>query len=251
MLGLKPRDDAPGPRPSRSHPLPCPAREFSAMSILRISSCSVGLLVSLVVVTLAVGIPPATAQTPAARASAATSAGIEAVRAASRTYQEALARGDGKAVAGLWTENGDIIDDMGAVFRGRESVAGLEPAAEGQARPSFNIEEVSIRLLTDSVALETDPPETSARLADLDWLVGDWAVTVDGRPENDENAPRPRMEMSVRWNPTGTYLLRETTITSPDGREGLQVSQRIGWDPLSRRLHSWSFSTDGSHSEAD
>ena len=290
MLGLKHRDDAPGPRPSRSHPLPCPAREFSAMSILRISSCSVGLLVSLVVVTLAVGIPPATAQTPAARAPAATSAGIEAVRAASRTYQEALARGDGKAVAGLWTENGDIIDDMGAVFRGRESVAGLEPAAEGQARPSFTIEEVSIRLLTDSVALEdgtvvvtppgtstpqhgrfsatwvkqadgwkvaslrewrTDPPETSARLADLDWLVGDWAVTVDGRPENDENAPRPRMEMSVRWNPTGTYLLRETTITSPDGREGLQVSQRIGWDPLSRRLHSWSFSTDGSHSEAD
>jgi uncharacterized protein (TIGR02246 family) len=260
------------------------------MSILRISSCSFGLLVALVAATLAVDISPATAQTPAAQAPAAKAAGIEAVRAASRSYQEALVRGDGKAVAGLWTEDGDIIDDMGEVFRGRESVAGLEPAAEGQARPLFAIEEVSIRLLADSVAIEdgtvvvtppgataphhgrfsamwvkqadgwkvaslrewrTDPPETSARLADLNWLVGDWTVTVDGQPQDDENAPRPRMEMSVRWNPTRTYLLRETTITSPDGSEGLQVSQRIGWDPLSRRLHSWSFSTDGSHSEAD
>ena len=179
---------------------------------------------------------------------------------------------------------------MGQVFRGRESVAGLEPAAEGQARPSFTIEEVSIRLLSESVALEdgtvvvtppgastahhgrfaatwvkqadgwkvaslrewrTDPPETSARLADLEWLVGDWTVTVDGKKPEGENVAPPRMEMSVRWNPTGTYLLRETMITSPDGSQGLQVSQRIGWDPLTRRLHSWSFSTDGSHSEAD
>ncbi len=241
---------------------------------------------------LTVGIAPAfaQAQTPAERAPAAKGTGIEAVRAASRIYQEALARGDGKAVAALWTEDGDIIDDMGQVFRGRESVAGLEPAAEGQARASFAIEEVSIRLLSESVALEdgtvvvtppgastahhgrftatwvkqadgwkvaslrewrTDPPETSARLADLEWLVGDWTVTVDGKKQEGENVALPRMEMSVRWNPTGTYLLRETMITSPDGSEGLQVSQRIGWDPLTRRLHSWSFSTDGSHSEAD
>jgi len=239
---------------------------------------------------LAVGIPPAAAQAPAERAPAAKETGIEAVRAASRIYQEALARGDGKAVAALWTEDGDIIDDMGQVFHGRESVAGLEPAAEGQARPSFTIEGVSIRLLSESVALEdgtvvvtppgastahhgrfaatwvkqadgwkvaslrewrTDPPETSARLADLEWLVGDWTVTVDGQSPDGDNGARPRMEMSVRWNPTGTYLLRETMITSPDGSEGLQVSQRIGWDPLTRRLHSWSFSTDGSHSEAD
>ena len=239
---------------------------------------------------LAVGVAPGFAQGPVERASAAQPAGIEAVRTVARSYQEALARGDGKAVAALWTEDGDIIDDMGQVFRGRESVAGLKPAADGQARASLVIEEVSIRLLSDTVALEdgtvvvtppgastphhgrfaatwvqqadgwkvaslrewrTDPPETSVRLADLDWLVGDWTVTVDGHKPEVENVAPPRMEMSVRWNPTGTYLLRETTITSPDGSEALQVSQRIGWDPLTRCLHSWSFSTDGGHSEAD
>ena len=90
-----------------------------------------------------------------------------------------------------------------------------------------------------------------ASLADLEWLVGDWTVTVEGQPDGGAQANRPRMEMSVRWNATGTYLLRDTTITSPEGEEIMQVSQRIGWDPLSRRLHSWSFGTDGSHSEAD
>lgn len=238
-----------------------------------------------VATVLAVGAGSARAQTPAAN-----SAGIEAVRAASRGYQEALKKGDGKAVAALWTEDGDIIDDMGQVFLGRESVAGLEPSEDGPERPAFSIEEVSIRLLSDSVALEdgtvvvtppgattphhgrfsatwvkradgwkvaslrewrTDPPESSARLTDLEWMIGDWSVAVDGTPLDGENVAPPRMEMSVRWNPTRTYLLREMTIEPPDGGDGMQVSQRIGWDPLTRRLHSWSFSTDGSHSEAD
>ena len=261
---------------------PAPGRESSVMTPPIPRSRPAGLFL---VAALALGVGSAAAQTPAAK-----STGIEAVRAASRSYQDALARGDGKAVAALWTEEGDIIDDMGQVFPGRESAAGIKPAEAGQPRPAFNIEEVSIRLLSESVALEdgtvvvtppgattphhgrfsatwvkeaegwkvaslrdwrTDPAETSARLADLGWLVGDWTVAVDGAQRDGENTPPPRMAMSVRWNPTGTFLLRETTITPPEGGEGLQISQRIGWDPLTKRLHSWSFSTDGSHSEAD
>ena len=30
----------------------------------------------------------------------------------------------------------------------------------------------------------------------------------------------------------------------------VEVQQRIGWDPLVRRIRSWSFSSDGSRSEA-
>lgn len=260
------------------------------MSPIRVPSPSPLWLAACVAVLLAVDARLAPAQTPVEKAGTAKPVGVEAVRAASRAYQEALARGDGKAVAALWTEDGDIIDDMGAVFRGRESVAGLVPAEGAQLPPSLGIEEVTIRLLTDSVALEdgtvvvtppgattphhgrftatwvkqadgwkvaslrewrTDPPETAARLADLEWLVGDWTVTIDGPAADGAEARRPRMEMSVRWNRTGTFLLRETTIASPEGADELQVSQRIGWDPLTRRIHSWSFSTDGSHSEAD
>ena len=62
-------------------------------------------------------------------------------------------------------------------------------------------------------------------------------------------AAKPALESTVRWNSTRTYLLRETRIMPPDGGPALEVSQRIGWDPLSRRIRSWSFSSDGGHSE--
>ena len=29
----------------------------------------------------------------------------------------------------------------------------------------------------------------------------------------------------------------------------LSISQRIGWDPLTRSVHSWAFGSDGSHAE--
>ena len=41
---------------------------------------------------------------------------------------------------------------------------------------------------------------------------------------------------------------------SPEGPPATEpigiVSQRIGWDPLSRQIHSWAFSADGGHGEA-
>jgi hypothetical protein len=61
------------------------------------------------------------------------------------------------------------------------------------------------------------------------------------------------MTMSVRWNDARTFLLREMRIRPAHADEkarGLEISQRIGWDPLSRRIRSWAFGSDGSHSEA-
>jgi hypothetical protein len=78
--------------------------------------------------------------------------------------------------------------------------------------------------------------------------VGDWTATVNDA--EGDGGPRPRIEMSIRYNPTRTYILRETRITPPDGGDPVDVTQRIGWDPLTRRIRSWSFSSDGGHSEA-
>ena len=59
-----------------------------------------------------------------------------AIRAAIRSYAEALERGDGKALEGFWTPDGDIVDDEGRVLNGRERLAvtpleGLRVAADG------------------------------------------------------------------------------------------------------------------------
>jgi uncharacterized protein (TIGR02246 family) len=215
----------------------------------------------------------------------------EGLRAASRRYREALDRGDGRALAALWTADGDIIDERGAVLEGRATAAAtIKPAADAP-QSSFKIDDTKIRFLADGVALEDgtvtvdvpglsrplkgrftatwvreadgwkiaalredrlDAPAGGETLAELDWMVGDWLVVDDraGRPAA-AGPDRPAIEMTVRWNAKRTFLLRDVKIPAPgDDGDALHVTQRIGWDPLSRQIRSWVFSSDGGHGEA-
>jgi len=214
----------------------------------------------------------------------------DAIRAASAAYKQALERGDGKALAAIWTPDGDIIDAAGNVLKGRQTVEVLEPMPADAAKggtPTFRITETSLRFLAPDVAIEDGSvevvlPGTSAvekgrfsaiwvrqdaawklsvlreargtapagaeTLADLAWMVGDWTVADDA----EKTAGKPTIEMSVRWNPTKTFLLRDMKIAPPGAAAdaAIHVTQRIGWDPLSRSIRSWVFSSDGGHGEA-
>ena len=44
------------------------------------------------------------------------------IRAAAKSFVEAFDRGDAKAVAAHWTENGSLVDDQGRVFKGRKAI---------------------------------------------------------------------------------------------------------------------------------
>jgi hypothetical protein len=94
----------------------------------------------------------------------------------------------------------------------------------------------------------------SAMLADLDWMVGDWTLAVDEPIRPNGNAPPDSMVMSVRWDAGRSFLIREVRIpaaaTDGDAASVVEVHQRIGWDPVVRRIRSWSFSSDGSRGEA-
>lgn len=239
----------------------------------------------------------ARAQPPKVVPEASARTGDEAaIRAATGRYLAALSRGDGKALADMWTPDGDIIDDEGRVTNGREAVAGIVPADGPRRAPT--IKETRLRFVTPDVAIEDGivtvaPPDGGAphegwfsatwvrrqdegwrlaglresriasphdapTLADLSWMVGDWTVAEDHAAGEGDQGPRPhepRIELSVRWNPTRTFLIRELSITPPPGAAGAaaaptQITQRIGWDPLSRRIVSWVFGSDGSHGEA-
>jgi len=229
---------------------------------------------------------------PAAWADAA--ADSASIRAAGAAYKSALEKSDGKALAVLWTPDGDIVDAAGNVMKGRESVALLEPAsadAAAKSKPSFTIKDTSLRFVTPDTAVEDGtvtvvPPggttalegrftavwvrhegswklsalreargeqvDGAATLSDLAWMVGDWTVVEDAA-EDSGDAPKPKVELSVRWNPTRTFLLRDMKISPPGGaaEDAIQITQRIGWDPLSKSIHSWVFSSDGGHGEAD
>ena len=144
-------------------------------------------------------------------ARAQTSQDEEAIRAAGAAYQQALARGDGKALAELWTADGDIVDENGTVTKGRDTMSIVQPV-EAAGRPEIRLSDTSLRFLAPGVAIEDGTVEvmgrgsslpvtgrfsatwvrqgdawklaclrearTSAgagveRLADLDWMVGD------------------------------------------------------------------------------
>lgn len=259
--GGRATDTAPGRRPTRF---------------------GVGILVTLAVA----GGSTAWGQAPAAPPSrtARHDADVKAIREAAAAYQQALERGDGAAIANLWTADGDIVDELGRVTKGRETAAGTVPAADDATRPVVHISETSLRFLTPDVAIEdgtveVTPPGAAApakgrftaawvrqdaswriaglrearigpdavgsRLADLEWMVGDWTVTDNAAAEG---AAGPAMEVSVRWNATRTFLLRDMKI-SKDGSPATHITQRIGWDPLARQVRSWMFSADGSLGE--
>lgn len=179
----------------------------------------------------------------------------QGVRAASQQYRAALERGDGAALASLWTADGDIIDEQGNVLGGRATVAATPKPSADAPRPSFQIRDTSLRFVTDDVALEDGAVEVTLpglarpfkgrfsatwvraadgwkiaalredrldaeagteRLEDLDWMVGDWSI-VDDR-SGRAGAPgreKPGIEMTAQWNANRTFLIRDVKIAAP------------------------------------
>jgi uncharacterized protein (TIGR02246 family) len=230
-----------------------------------------------------------TAWTVAASAAAADVTGRAddeaAIRTAAAAYVAALGQGDAEKLAALWTADGDIVDAAGNVFNGRDAVTLDKAAAAG--RPEFRIHETRLRFVAADVAVEDgsvevtaasgrplrgrfsatwvkrdggwklaalreargDEPIAAEALAELDWMVGDWLVVDD--PAAGAAPGRPVIEVSCRWNDAKTYLTRVMTITHSPDAPPLEITQRIGWDPLSKTIRSWVFGSDGSHGEAD
>lgn len=91
-------------------------------------------------------------------------------------------------------------------------------------------------------------PAGADALAELDWMVGDWAVVAD--PDSPAEPGSPVIEVSAGWNEQRTFLNRELTITAAADEPPVRITQRIGWDPLAKSIRSWMFGSDGSHGEA-
>lgn len=214
------------------------------------------------------------------------------IRAAAQAYLDALGRGDGAACAALWTPDGDIVDDLGAVLPGRDTVATSVPAPAGAPRPEVRINDTKIRFLTADVAIEDGTieigpagavltgrfsatwvrhdgrwklaalrearaaePSGPASLEQLAWMVGDWEIERQA-PAADAPLPvdasvRPTLRLAVKWNDTKTFLERDLDVGPAAGASvpTMKISQRIGWEPLSRSIRSWAFGSDGSHAE--
>lgn len=73
-------------------------------------------------------------------------------------------------------------------------------------------------------------------LKGLEWMVGNWVDDTKG----------VAVETQLSWNEKKTFLIRKYSVQYDNDPEGETGTQIIAWDPRSKSIRSWTFSSDGS-----
>ncbi|MFN0056171.1 MAG: SgcJ/EcaC family oxidoreductase [Planctomycetales bacterium] len=204
-----------------------------------------------------------------------------ALRRSAEGFAAACNAHDPQAVAAGFLPDGEFVDGSGQVIRGREAIQahfadGFTVFPESQIKlivetvrvigPGVAIEEGVVETMVTPkhpvevsryVALhvqqgdawlvarsrdfpaETPPPTNHDRLLPLAWLKGDWV---------DESA-QATIRTSCQWADNNNYLLQQFEAQVA-GKISSNGSTRIGWDPLTQHIKSWTFDSDGGYSEA-
>jgi uncharacterized protein (TIGR02246 family) len=202
----------------------------------------------------------------------------KAVRAVVDSFVQAADKGDAKAVAALFTEQGEAIGLEGGAIRGRaaleahyaerfaanpgekikteiELVHFLAPEVARQdgrstilptdgspaitSKYTSTIIKVQGRWLIASIRELEDPSITPHdRLKELEWMVGDWI----------EETSDALITTSIAWTEDKNFLIRSYDI-KVQGKSEMKGTQRIGWDPLTKQIKSWVFDSRGGHGE--
>ncbi|WP_435010766.1 YybH family protein [Tundrisphaera lichenicola] len=198
------------------------------------------------------------------------------IRATLASFVESFDQGNAQSIADLFTEGGEAIDHEGVAIRGREAIKD-HYAGRFADMPGDKIEGIveSIHLLAPGLArvdgraklVPADGSEQSwsshsltlakgeagwkiasigevlheemsrhDRLEELAWLVGEWV----------EESGQAVIKTSLDWSEDGNYLLRSFEVRT-EGHPILKGNQRIGWDPLTRQIKSWTFDSEGGY----
>ncbi len=201
-----------------------------------------------------------------------------AIRQVADKVAQAYNAKDGEALAALFTADAEIVDAQGHRFQGGDAVRQVFVAAFRQyPQAQIEIEIDTIRFLGRTVAVEDgvsrlkhrpdaaaeegrysvvhvkqdgqwlmasthdlldDEATAATELERLSWLVGSWV----------DESPEALITTTYRWADNDKYLLGEFTVRI-HGQEALTGTERIGWDPLAKKLRSWVFDSDGGYAE--
>jgi uncharacterized protein (TIGR02246 family) len=190
-------------------------------------------------------------------------------------FADAFNKGDAKAIAEMWTENGESRVVNGPTNVGRAAIekayVELFKKAEGV---KIEILVKSVRFPAKDMAVEeglirqTGGPKTMPttatyvavhsreagqwkialssegghgvdRLEDLDWLLGSWTTKVKTDDVTFSFVKDPKKPFI-----TGTFTRKS------EGKDPISGSIRIAFDPELGQIRSWGFGDDGSHSQS-
>jgi uncharacterized protein (TIGR02246 family) len=199
----------------------------------------------------------------------------KAIMKKAESFIDAFHKGDAKALAAHWAPDGDYTSQTGKTYKGRAAIekafSGMFAEDKGL---KLRIDIESIRFITPEVAVEDGvtsvlPPDgappsrarytvvhvkrdgdwylSSVRdaayaapgnhehLAELDWLVGEWA---------DSSAKGEVARVAYQWDDNQNFLIGEFTSTFKQFAIG-GGTHRIGWDAGNKKIRSWTFETGG------
>jgi uncharacterized protein (TIGR02246 family) len=203
-----------------------------------------------------------------------------AVRQTAQAFADAFNKADAKAVAALWTPDGDYLIGLDSV-EGRDKIQKLyEEFFKAHPGSKMTVKVDSVRTIAPSVALEegtakvseskNGPPTASkysaihvkqndgkwlmasvqefesrpvfeSDLNDLAWLIGTWQASEEGG----------RVEITYQWTSNHKNFIRGETKSSPKNGEPASAgdggTQIIGRDPHTGQIISWFFNADGGH----
>jgi uncharacterized protein (TIGR02246 family) len=217
---------------------------------------------------------------PPAQTSVVPSKDESIIRGNVEAFVKAFNTSDAHAIGEFFVPEAQMVDDEGNTTQGRDAIekvfAGILAA---KPRPQMTVDIESIRFIGTALAIEAgvskvthgpgEPPDVDRytavhiktragqwlmgfvrdtpgtemtnyeRLKPLEWLVGDW---ID---ESHESV----VLTSYRWSPNKNYIMGDVKVRMR-GRDAMDITQRIGWDPLTKRIKSWQFDTEGGHGES-
>jgi uncharacterized protein (TIGR02246 family) len=194
-------------------------------------------------------------------------------------FVDAFHKGDAKAVAAFWTEDGDYTDQRGHRLKGREAIEKLfrELFAENKGlKLRINID--SVRFPLPNVAVEDGttevapahgppsrarytimhvkkddrwqidsvrdamyiPPTNYDQLRTLEWAIGEWAT---------DSPTGEGARLSFSWASHQNFIINTFSTTYQDFTLG-EGTQWIGWDPTAKTVRAWTFDTSGGFGEA-
>ncbi len=200
------------------------------------------------------------------------------IRAEVAAFVDAFRRGDAKALAALFAEEGEAVDAKGGAIRGRRAIEGhyaarfaespgesieaaidsIKPLAPGVASEAgttrlvpaaggppilgrysaIRVKQDGRWLLASARELPEPEPDHQEHLKELAWLVGDWV----------EETGDSVILTSLAWTEDRNFLLRNFEVRVA-GKPALKGTQRIGWDPITRQIKSWVFDSTGGYGD--
>jgi uncharacterized protein (TIGR02246 family) len=219
--------------------------------------------------------PATPAGAPAQKSAEDRPADRDGVRKALDGFVAAFQKGDGKAVAALWTAEGEYVGDDGTTVRGHAALAkdyaaffaknpgnSLEVEVEAIRFPSrdtavveghFKLRLGKAKELVVSrcsflyaredgkwlVAIAREWPGDGLEVRDLEWLIGTWEAKRDGTT----------VTTRYEWTTNKTFIRCHFSITK-DGQTNTGT-QTIGKMPSTGGLHVWTFEDEGGIGDAD